>query len=100
KYLEHRLEHGLVDQEYFYARASLMHYAQWMAANESLYLSCPERLEFPTETWAAQDTRKAAVFEFAALHASSASERRRFMESAEFFFDQSVSSLNSKSTRS
>ena len=66
KYLEHRAELGLLDREFEYARTALATYATWMAEHERPYLDHPERLEYPTETWAAQDMRKAAVFEFAA----------------------------------
>jgi len=41
-----------------YAAACLIAYGRWMLANEQLYLSHPDQLEFPTETWAAQDMRK------------------------------------------
>ncbi|WP_146531384.1 glycoside hydrolase family protein [Novipirellula artificiosorum] len=41
-----------------YVRACLDQYGHWMLENESLYLDAPEQLEFPTETWAAQDLRK------------------------------------------
>ena len=44
----------------------------------------PRSLEFPTETWAAQDLRKADVFWLAAGHASDDDERRRFTERAIF----------------
>ena len=68
KYLEYRAERGLVDAKFEYARAVLLKYATWMCAHERPYLDTPEQLEYPTETWAAQDIRKAAVFEFAARH--------------------------------
>lgn len=44
-----------------YAQAALLRYAHWMADNERNYLDHPEELEFPTETWAAQDLRKGNV---------------------------------------
>ena len=79
---------------YAYARIALLHYARWMARHEYPYLDKPEILEFPTETWAAQDIRKSDVFGYAALHASG-EERARFVERAEFFFRHSVTSLQS-----
>lgn len=82
-----------------YARASLLHYARWMAAHEYPYLDKPEILEFPNETWAAQDMRKAEVFDLAARHASDARERARFVERACFFYDSSLSSLAGWATR-
>ncbi len=41
-----------------YVRASLVQYGRWMVQHERLYLDEPEQLEFPTETWPAQDLRK------------------------------------------
>lgn len=98
KYLEYRSEKGLVDASYSYARAALLRYADWMALHEEPYLDHPERLEFPTETWAAQDARKAAVFEFAAFHARSEVDTQRFLGKADQFFDYAVSELQSRPT--
>src|SRR5439155_25624796 len=98
KYLEHRSERDLVDEQYQHARGSLLHYAGWMAAHEAPNLDRSERLEFPTETWAAQDIRKAAVFEYAAGHASDPATRATFLERAAFFFDYSVMTLAAKPT--
>jgi hypothetical protein len=98
RYLEFKAERGEVDEQYAYARATLLHYARWMVVHEYPYLQKPEILEYPTETWAAQDMRKSDVFEYAARHAA-ATERERFLERARFFFDASVSSLSGMSTR-
>jgi hypothetical protein len=98
KYLDYKAERGELDDRYAYARASLLHYARWMADNEYPYLDKPEILEYPTETWAAQDMRKCEVFQFAALHAEGP-ERERFKERAEFFFQYSVNQLLSMPTR-
>ena len=98
KYLEHRADLGLVDAPYAYARAVLLRYADWMAANEQPYLDTPERLEHPTETWAAQDLRKAAVFEFAARHAETADTRGRLLERADRFVDYAVTTLQQSPT--
>lgn len=69
-----------------------------MAAHEVPYLSRPERLEYPTETWAAQDVRKSHVFDVAATHADGP-ERARFRERAEFFFRTSIDELTGSKTR-
>jgi hypothetical protein len=98
RYLEHKAERGEIDGAYAYARASLLHYARWMADHEYPYLEKPEVLEYPTETWAAQDIRKSDVFCYAAQHASG-DERPRFVERARFFFDASVSTLLKLETR-
>jgi hypothetical protein len=44
-----------------YIKACLIHYGQWMADNEQTYFSSVEELEYPTETWHAQDLRKANI---------------------------------------
>jgi hypothetical protein len=98
RYLDCKAEWGQVDARYAYARASLLHYARWMAEHEYPYLDKPERLEYPTETWAAQDMRKSEVFSFAAKHARG-EERARFLERADCFFRYSVAALTGMKTR-
>jgi hypothetical protein len=53
-----------------YARAALLHYARWMCEHETFYLDRPEQLEYPTETWAAQELRKGTTLLLAAQHIS------------------------------
>jgi hypothetical protein len=98
KYLEHRADRNLVDANYEYARAVLIKYATWMCANEHPYLDTPERLEFPTETWAAQDIRKAAVFEFAARHTTDERARACFLSRADGFVEYSIDYLTQSPT--
>jgi hypothetical protein len=98
RYLDYKAERGELDAMYAYARAALLHYARWMADNEYPYLEKPEILEYPTETWAAQDMRKSEIFKYAAKHASG-EERTRFLERSEFFFRYSVEKLSSMPTR-
>ena len=98
RYLEHKAERGEMDATYSYARESLLHYARWMAAHEYPYLEKPEILEYPTETWAAQDVRKSDVFSYAAQHAKG-EQREGFIERAAFFFDASLSRLERSETR-
>jgi hypothetical protein len=54
------------DADKHYAIACLLHYADWMAEHEYNYLEKPEILEYPNQTWTAQDLRKVAVLSFAA----------------------------------
>jgi len=68
RYLSLKLEHGEQDQMYDYAQSSLTHFAGWMAGNEVPYFDHPEKLEFPTEAWAAHELRKANVLRLAAAH--------------------------------
>ncbi|MGB6848246.1 MAG: hypothetical protein WBG05_08595 [Thermoanaerobaculia bacterium] len=98
KYLDYKAGLGELDFMYSYARSSLLHYAAWAAQHEYPYLEKPDILEFPTETWAAQDMRKSEVFKLAASH-STAETRQLFLERARYFFDRSVDQLSRKPTR-
>ncbi len=66
RYLGLKAEAGEVDFMYAYAHASLLRYAHWMLGHEVPYFDHPEKLEYPTETWAAQELRKANVLRLAA----------------------------------
>jgi hypothetical protein len=90
---------GHADPMWRYARASLLAYARWMAEHEYFYLDRPERLEFPNETWAAQELRKVEVFDLAAQYAASADERRRFVERARWFHARACDTLVSHPMR-
>jgi YetA-like protein len=98
KYLDYKIERGENDRMYAYGRDALLHYARWMAVHEYPYLDKPEILEYPTETWAAQDIRKGEVFTFAAQHAAG-DQRTRFVERAAYFVDASLSALIASPTR-
>jgi hypothetical protein len=98
RYLGYKAERSERDRMYAYARAALLLYARWMAEHEYPYLDKPEILEYPTETWAAQDMRKSEVFYLAALHADGP-ERERFLERAGFFFRYSTETLTGMKTR-
>jgi hypothetical protein len=98
KYLDYRADRGLIDERYGRARDVLLNYARWMSIHERPYLDHPEQLEYPTETWAAQDIRKAAVFEFAARHTRDERDRATFLERAAYFFDYSVNMLTDAAT--
>jgi hypothetical protein len=86
RYLALKAEAGETDFMYAYGRAVLLRYAEWMLEHEAPYLDRADRLEYPTETWAAQDLRKANVLRLAACHAEPALRerlRRRADELAE-----------------
>src|SRR5262249_15166576 len=84
RYLDVKAEAGEVDFLYAYARASLLACAAWMAEHETPYFDHPERLEYPTETWAAQELRKANVFRLAARHADEPLRSRLLPRGDEF----------------
>lgn len=99
RYLAIKSELGEEDAAWHYARASLLHYARWMAVHEYPYLDKPDILEHPTETWAAQDMRKCEALDLAARYAIDGDERSRFVERAQYFFDTSTGTLSRFPTR-
>ncbi len=99
RYLDAKIERGELDRMYTYGRATLLHYGRWMAANERPILDAPEKLQYPTETWAAQDLRKVEVFQYAAKYSGGA-ERECFLERAAWFFETSVAKLDTFPTKS
>ena len=99
RYLDAKIERGELDRMYACGRATLLHYARWMAEHERPILDAPQKLQYPTETWAAQDLRKVEVFQYSAKHAVGA-ERERFLERAAWFFETSVAKLDTFPTKS
>jgi len=98
KYLDYKAERDELDETYAYARASLLRYARWMLCREYPFLEKPEILEYPTETWAAQDMRKAEIFLLASRYAPEP-ERQALVKRAEYFFEYSTGALRRMPTR-
>jgi len=98
KYLEKKREWNEFDDDYCYAKDSLLHYADWMVDHEYPTLTKPRILEYPNETWAAQDLRKSAIFYLAAGYAPS-ENRKHFMERCRFFLSESFKELKTHETR-
>jgi hypothetical protein len=96
-YLHDKAMRRSFDEMYFFARESLLHYARWIERHERPYLDKPEILEYPNETWAAQDLRKADALMWAALHVEG-EERHAFLSRASFFQQTSLSRLRSMPT--
>jgi len=94
KFLEYKAEKDELDFMYGYARASLLHYAEWMSTHETPYSQVLDRVEIPTETWPAQDIRKCWVFHIAAKHAAEPL-RSVLKEKANFFFHTCIQDLRS-----
>jgi YetA-like protein len=99
RYLDVKAESGAFDRMYRYARATLLRYARWMEKNAKPFLDKPENLEFPNETWAAQDMRKADIFYHAARHTSDPAERARLLERGDWYFRYVVDTLNGFPTK-
>jgi hypothetical protein len=92
RYLRVKAESGQLDYMYAYARASLVHYACWMVDNEIPYFDRQEQMEYPTETWAAQELRKANVLRMAAEHVDEP-ERSRLIQRGRVFAERAWSDL-------
>ena len=69
RYLDFKVEAGAFDKMFCYARASLLHYAKWMCAHERRSVTEFAHVNYPTETWPAQDLRKGNVLFLAAKYA-------------------------------
>jgi hypothetical protein len=97
-YLDLKIELGQRDVMCAFAQASLMRYARWMLEHEEPFLARAGRLEYPTETWPAQDVRKSCVLDYAAQYGPP-ELRVRFTEKAEAFFRASISGVQAFETR-
>jgi hypothetical protein len=98
-YLWHQTERGVTDGGAAYARASLLAYARWMLERERPYLDNADALEYPTETWVAQDARKADVFLWAAIFADDDEGRKVWLAGARRYFDYALSTLGAMPSR-
>lgn len=92
KYLDYKRELGEYDYPFFYARDSLLHYAEWMVAHELPYQEVLHKVLIPTETWPAQDIRKCHVFHLAAKYGPQ-EKTAAYMERASFFFERCLKDL-------
>ena len=97
-YLNRKIELGELDHRYAYAQSALLAYVRWACEHEYPYLENPELLEYPNETWAAQDMHKSEMFKLGAKHGGE-NERARFLQRSNDFFEYSVSSLSRMKTR-
>lgn len=61
RYLNEKRAVNQLDDAYQSAARSFLAYAEWMCDNEQSFLANPEQLEFPNDTWVAQDIRKAML---------------------------------------
>lgn len=98
RYLDEKFERNQLDAMYAYAQGALLAYGEWMLRHEYYYLDRPELLEFPTETWAAQELRKAEVFALTSMYAREPA-RTRMLEAATRFMAQATGALLSMPSR-
>ena len=98
RYLEIKKSMNSFDDQFLSARVVLVNYAEWMADNEYPYLEKPEILEFPNETWAAQEIRKSDIFAIAAWYAPK-ELKELFIEKSHFFYETVFKQLQQFETR-
>jgi hypothetical protein len=92
RYLLLKESRNTIDDDYWYARHGFMHYCNWMIDNECFYLEYPEKLEFPNDTWCAQELRKANLFYFA--YYFSEDNHSRYIKRAEEFYQYVTNHLS------
>lgn len=97
KYLETKVSIEQIDDAFIYAKDSFLHYAEWIVEYESPFLFNPEKLEFPNQTWTAQDLRKANVLFVASCY--SLEKRELYLNRARYFVNYVASTLSSEETR-
>ena len=90
-YIQIKNTHGQRDESYHYARTVLLQYADWMVEHERPYLTKPEILEFPNQTWTAQDIRKANVLYLA--HAFSDQQKPDYLQKADELYAYIIDNL-------
>jgi hypothetical protein len=66
RYLWLKTREDQIDENYRYAREALIHYTRWVLEHERLFLNNADQLEFPNDTWTAQDIRKVMLLRQAA----------------------------------
>jgi hypothetical protein len=94
KYLQAKDDAQEHDARYHYAQSSLLHYVRWMVVNEKPYLSAPHKLQYPTESWAVQELRKALCF-FIGSHYAAGEEQKNMVERGRYFYNRCFEDLKS-----
>lgn len=97
RYLHVKQQRQELDNNFYYCRDCLLNFADWMLENEYPYLEKPEILEYPNDTWTAQDLRKAHIF--AAAYHYGNKQNVAFLDKAHFFEDYVATKLNSSETK-
>lgn len=97
KYIEKKISLNEYDGNFEHAKAAFLAYTEWMSEHEYPYLDKQEILEYPNETWAAQDLRKSVIFHYAARYGD-AHWRERYLERSRFFFDTAQEQLKQRPT--
>jgi hypothetical protein len=98
RYLAAKHELGEIDYLFQYARAALLHYADWMLEHETPYVDVFHKFDLPTESWPAHDIRKCHVMHLAARWDDRGSAER-FRSKAAAFYQRCLGDLDTFETR-
>ncbi|WP_292272627.1 hypothetical protein [Marinobacter sp.] len=78
RYLYLKRQIDAYDEHYAYAKESVLLYTHWMLSNERPFMENKRQLEFPNDTWVAQDVRKAMLmFQASELDAENTDQYRK-----------------------
>ena len=80
-----------LDNDFYFARDAMLHYADWMLEHEQPYLEQIDKLEFPNTTWAGQELRKVGIFYMANYY--SPNKNNMFIGKADYFYKYIVTTL-------
>ena len=86
-----------LDDPFYYCRDSLLNFARWMTVFEVPYLTNPDILEYPNDTWTGQDLRKVHIF--AAAYYYSDKSNPVYLDKALYFENDILNRLNSSSSK-
>ena len=98
RFIEVKETLGELDDDFEYAKDCLLHYANWMTENERLYLEKSDMLEYPNETWLAQEFRKSVVL-YHAIKFARTEHVQKIRQRCQFFMETAFSDLSSWDTR-
>ena len=90
KYLEIKSGMDEYDNNFYYARDSLLNLTEWMIKYEHPFLEKPDILEFPNMTWVAQDLRKAHILFITSQYTE---KHDVYIENARYYLDYVVQKL-------
>lgn len=97
RYLQVKQSRQEFDQHFYYCRDCLLNFADWMLIHEYPYLQKPDILEYPNDTWTAQDLRKAHVL--AGAYYFSPDKNIEYMTKAQFFKQYVADKLTKSDTK-
>lgn len=99
RYLQTKEHIEQFDESFEFAKALLLHFANWMVDYEQPYLTTPEILEYPNDTWAAQDIRKANILYLAYYYENNDNIKNEYQQKAEQLYQYVAEKLSASETK-